>query len=96
MPEQFELNDMQPILYISSQNLPMLDFWEDGEEYEVDVKIKVKSITRRDGKKTTAELMIMSIDEKPPAEVSAMRHAEFKQAMADEVRKAAEAKGELA
>lgn len=95
MPHEFELNDMQPRLYISSQNLPQVEHWEEGEEYEVDVKLKMVSVTKRDGDKTRAEFVIMSIDEKPPKEVAMMRHAEFKKAMAIVKREEAEQRGEL-
>jgi len=95
MPQNYELNDMQPRLWISSQNLPQVDYWVEGEEYEVDVKLKMVSVIKRDGEKTNAEFVIMSVNEKPPTEIAMMRHKEFKKALAEARREEAEERGEL-
>lgn len=91
----YELSEMNPRLHLTSEELPEINFWEDGKEYDVDVKLKMISVTKVAGSKTRAEFEVMTITEKPPKEIAMMRHAEFKEALADEQRRVAESKGEL-
>lgn len=95
MLEAHESLDMKKEIYVDSQILPEVEFWKEGEEYYLDVKVVLKSITKTDGKKTKAVLVIKEISEKPPKEVAVMRHAEFKKALAEEKRRLAQEAGEI-
>lgn len=90
------MSSMNQSIHIDSQLLPEIEYWKEGEEYELDVKVKMVSVTKTVGEKTRAEFVIMTVEEKPPQEVAIMRHAEFSKAMAEEKRKIAESKGQLA
>ena len=61
-----------PCLYIDSKQMPEIDEWEVGEEYEIKLKVKMKSYSISDegDQRSRAELSVESYERKSEKSLS--------------------------